>query len=200
MQVPKKQCKRRRSSPCGGSENSCVQKRPLRPNHVWSYDFVEDRTEGGRKLRMLVVIDEFKRHGIDASFRSVDWSIMLDKVGHFDFDAVILGWQVSATVPPDAYQIWHSSQAVEEGSNHVGFVNEEVDRILEEYRVEFDEGRRKVLYDRFQEIVYEEQPYTFLYAPSSVAVWDRRFEGVRWHPGIGTELNEWWVPAEQQKY
>lgn len=67
MQVPKKQCKRRRSSPCGGSQNSCVQKRPLRPNHVWSYDFVEDRIERGRKLRMLVVIDEFAWRAYDRS-------------------------------------------------------------------------------------------------------------------------------------
>jgi transposase InsO family protein len=32
-----------------------------RPNHVWSYDFIEDRTERGGRLRMLVVIDEFTR-------------------------------------------------------------------------------------------------------------------------------------------
>ena len=35
--------------------------RPERPNHVWSYDFVQDRTEDGRTFRMLCVIDEFTR-------------------------------------------------------------------------------------------------------------------------------------------
>jgi len=35
--------------------------RPEYPNHVWSYDFVEDRTHDGRKFRMLNVIDEFTR-------------------------------------------------------------------------------------------------------------------------------------------
>ena len=30
-------------------------------NHVWSYDFLADRTEDGRKLKVLVVIDEFTR-------------------------------------------------------------------------------------------------------------------------------------------
>jgi transposase InsO family protein len=77
MQVPKKQCKRRRSSACGGSANSCVQKRPLRPNHVWSYDFVEDRTERGRKLRMLVVIDEFTRESLAIE---VAWSFTAQRV------------------------------------------------------------------------------------------------------------------------
>lgn len=28
---------------------------------MWAYDFVEDRTEGGRKLRILTVADEFTR-------------------------------------------------------------------------------------------------------------------------------------------
>jgi len=63
MQVPKKQQKRRRMT-LGGSENSCVRKRALRPNHVWSYDFIEDRTEKNRKLRMLVVLDEFTRESL----------------------------------------------------------------------------------------------------------------------------------------
>ena len=31
------------------------------PGHVWAYDFVEDRTEGGRKLRVLTVVDEYTR-------------------------------------------------------------------------------------------------------------------------------------------
>ena len=35
--------------------------RPERANHVWAYDFVEDRTQDGRKLRMLNVVDEFTR-------------------------------------------------------------------------------------------------------------------------------------------
>lgn len=59
MQVPKKQRKRRRLP--GLSRNSCVRHRPMHRNHVWSYDFVVDRTEDGRQLKLLVVIDEFTR-------------------------------------------------------------------------------------------------------------------------------------------
>jgi putative transposase len=35
------------------------------PNQVWAYDFVEDRTEAGRKLRVLTVIDEFTRECVE---------------------------------------------------------------------------------------------------------------------------------------
>jgi len=76
MQVPRKQQKRRRVS-TGGSENSCVRKRPLWPNHIWSYDFVADRTEKGRKLRMLVVIDEFTRESLAIE---VAWSFTAHRV------------------------------------------------------------------------------------------------------------------------
>ena len=43
------------------NDGSCVRLRPERPNHVWSYDFVQDRAEDGRTFRMLCVIDEFTR-------------------------------------------------------------------------------------------------------------------------------------------
>jgi putative transposase len=43
------------------NDGSCVRLRPERANHVWAYDFVEDRTRDGRKFRMLCVVDEFTR-------------------------------------------------------------------------------------------------------------------------------------------
>jgi putative transposase len=40
-------------------DTTCIRLRPQQRNHVWSYDFVEDRTHDGRKYRMLNVLDEF---------------------------------------------------------------------------------------------------------------------------------------------
>ena len=58
LKVPSKQPKRGR---LWLNDTSCIRLRPEYPNHVWSYDFVEDRTHDGRKYRMLNVIDEFTR-------------------------------------------------------------------------------------------------------------------------------------------
>ena len=60
MQVSKRQHRRRRLPNCG-IENSCVRRRALHKDHVWSYDFVIDRTEDRRQIRLLVAIDEFTR-------------------------------------------------------------------------------------------------------------------------------------------
>ena len=43
------------------NDGSCIRLRPERPGHVWSYDFVEDMTQNGRKYRMLNIVDEFSR-------------------------------------------------------------------------------------------------------------------------------------------
>ena len=56
LKVPPKQPKRGR---LWLTDGSCIRLRPEYPNHVWSYDFVEDRTHDGRKVRLLNVIDEF---------------------------------------------------------------------------------------------------------------------------------------------
>ena len=58
LKVPTKQPKRGR---LWLNDGSCVRLRPTHRDHVWTYDFVEDRTHDGRKLRMLTVVDEYTR-------------------------------------------------------------------------------------------------------------------------------------------
>lgn len=58
LKVPTKQPKRGRLWLADGS---CVRLRPTHQGHVWSYDFVQDRTHDGKPFRMLVVIDEHTR-------------------------------------------------------------------------------------------------------------------------------------------
>ena len=73
LKVPAKQPKRGR---LWLTDGSCIRLRPLHQNHVWSYDFVEDRTHNGRKLRMLSVIDEFTHEclaiRVDRKLKAID--------------------------------------------------------------------------------------------------------------------------------
>jgi len=61
LKVPAKQPKRARLWLADGS---CVRRRAERPNHVWSYDFVQDRTHDGRPFRMLTIVDEWTRESL----------------------------------------------------------------------------------------------------------------------------------------
>lgn len=61
LKVPVKQPKRGR---LWLNDGSCVRLRAERGNHVWAYDFVEERSRDGRKIRMLCVVDEFSREAL----------------------------------------------------------------------------------------------------------------------------------------
>lgn len=61
LKVPKKQPKRARLWFANGA---CVRRRPMYSNHVWSYDFVMDRTRDGRPIKMLTIMDEFTRESL----------------------------------------------------------------------------------------------------------------------------------------
>lgn len=56
LQIPRRRPRKRRRGPKGE-----VVRKAQYKDHVWSYDFVEDSTEGGRKLRFLTVVDEYTR-------------------------------------------------------------------------------------------------------------------------------------------
>ena len=58
LKVPQKQPKRKR---LWFNNGSCLRLRPEHKDHVWSYDFVAERTSDGRSLRMLNIIDEYTR-------------------------------------------------------------------------------------------------------------------------------------------
>ena len=66
LQIRKKARKRRR---LGHSGNACHRRRARYKDHVWSYDFVSDRTEGGGRLRLLNVVDEFTRECLTIEVR-----------------------------------------------------------------------------------------------------------------------------------
>jgi len=73
LRVPHKQPKRGR---LWLNDGSCLRKRPEHRNHVWAYDFVQDRTKDGRSFKMLTVIDEYTREclaiRVERKLKSID--------------------------------------------------------------------------------------------------------------------------------
>ena len=147
-----------------------------------------------------IVQRRLREIGIDVRLRVIEWASFLKEfVTPGNFDAIIMGW----TIPPDpdAYAVWHSASARPGGLNFIGFENAEVDELLEKGRRTLDQDERKKYYDRFQEILAEEQPYTFLFVPDALPVVARRFRGIEPAPaGIGYNFIHWYVPEGEQKY
>ena len=154
-----------------------------------------------QRLKTAVIIQHrLKAMGIDVKIRVIEWASFLTQfIDKGNFEAVMLGWTIGQD--PDLFDIWYSSKTGPRELNFIGYKNPEVDRLLEEGRSTFDMEKRRRCYYRFQEILAEDQPYTFLYVPDALPVVSSRFRGVEPAPaGIMYNFIKWYAPKEEQKY
>ena len=160
-------------------------------------------TNAGNESRSktgAIIQQQLAAVGVRMEIRTLEWAAFINEfVKKRKFDALILGWQTGPE--PDQFDIWSSTKTGPDELNHVGFANAEVDRLLEDGRRTFDMEKRKKAYFRIQEILAEEQPYVFLYAPEALPVVHKRFRGIEPAPaGIGYNFIKWYVPRAEQKY
>ena len=166
----------------------------------FTFEIVVNQGNETRQKCAEIIQRQLKEVGISVKIRVLEWSAFVtDFINKRRFDAVILGWTIP--LDPDAYDVWHSSKTKPEELNFISYKNPEVDEMLEKGRSTFDPKERKKYYDRFQEILAEDQPYTFLYVPESLVIINKRFRGIEPAP-IGLEHNfiKWYVPKDEQKY
>lgn len=160
-------------------------------------------TNQGNLARMLaaqIIQQDLAKLGIKVNIRVLEWTTLIHQfIDKRRFQAVILGWTTGPD--PDLYDIFHSSKVKSPGLNFVGYENPEVDRLLEEGRYTLDREKRKKIYARLQEILADDQPYTFLYIPMSLEAIHKRFRGIKPSAiGLSYNLERWWVPKSEQKY
>jgi len=166
----------------------------------FEFEILTNQGNETRQKCAEIIQRQLKEIGITAKIRIVEWSAFVtDFINKRRFDAVILGWTIP--LDPDAYDVWHSSKTAPEELNFVSYNNSEADEMLDRGRSTFNQAERKKYYDRFQEILAEDQPYTFLYVPDELIIISRRFRGVEPAPiGIGHNIIKWYVPKDEQKY
>jgi len=164
------------------------------------FEIVTNQGNETRQKCAEIIQRQLKEIGIIVKIRVLEWSAFVtDFINKRRFDSVILGWTIP--LDPDAYDVWHSSKTKPEELNFISYNNPEADNMLEKGRSTFDQKERKKYYDRFQEILAEDQPYTFLYVPEALVIINKRFRGIEPAP-IGLEHNfiKWYVPQDEQKY
>ncbi len=153
-----------------------------------------------REQAAQIIQRRLREVGVVVKIRTVEWAAFIAEfINKGRFEAVLLGWTTGQD--PDVYDIWHSSKTRPGELNFIHYRNPEVDRLLEEGRHTFDRERRKAAYFRLQEILAEDQPYTFLFVPDALPAIARRFRGVKpAAAGIDYNFPEWYVPKAEQKY
>jgi peptide/nickel transport system substrate-binding protein len=128
-----------------------------------------------------IIKENCRKIGVNVKISSTNWALMLRKLNEKEFDACILGWAMSWK--DDPYQIWHSSQAdINESSNHVGYKNPQVDKLIEQLRVTMNADKQTEIYRKIHRLIYDDQPYTFLFIDKYTAGYDARLENVKNYP------------------
>jgi peptide/nickel transport system substrate-binding protein len=108
---------------------------------------------------------QLKTIGVHCRLKGLDMADFSSAFDDKNFDALYLAWALG-TPPETPRQLWYSAGAKQPGSSNVtGFANAEADEIIDHLDYEYDPKERIKLYHRFDRILHEEQPYTFLFTP-----------------------------------
>ncbi len=122
----------------------------------------------------VIVQNQLKKVGIKADIQLLEWTTMLEDMRNKKFDAFIGGLSTSFYVDPTP--IYHSSAV--NLFNHVGYGNPQVDRLIEKGRVEMDRQKVAKIWHNVQELIYADQPYTYLFWINRVVAVHKRFKNV----------------------
>jgi peptide/nickel transport system substrate-binding protein len=149
-------------------------------------------------LRIAICVllkDCLDRIGVRMNVKPVESTVLQDLTQKKKFQAYFGGWG-SGTDPDTSENIWKTGAM----RNFVNYSNPEVDQLFEEGRRELDRSKRAEKYARIQEILYEDQPYTWLFWRNSFYGFSKQLRGYvfsprgpfHYSPGFGSI----WIPNE----
>ena len=151
---------------------------------------------------VLMIKDDMARAGISMQPEPLEWGTLIQKLNTRDFDAITLGW--SASLESDLFQIFHSSQAADQGDNFINYANPELDEVIEQARNTLDRDRRIPLWQKAHAILHEDQPYTFMIRRKGLLFMDKRIMNVQ-ETDVGLNFIStwatpcpWYVPRQMQ--
>jgi peptide/nickel transport system substrate-binding protein len=147
---------------------------------------------------VLLLKDLYARAKVRMELDPQEWSVFKTRLENREFDAITLGW--SAGIETDLFQMFHSSMMSGGGDDFMSYKNPELDKTIVEARRTLDEASRMKLWQKCHQIIYEDQPYTFLLFPKALVFMDKRIANVKTvKSGINGD-SEWYVPKAQQRW
>lgn len=115
--------------------------------------------------------------GIVCNVKPTEFTVLTQMQRDHKFQAAFAGWGTGAD-PDTASNIW----ATNAGRNYGGYSNPRVDALFEQARHEFDEEKRMALYGEIHNLLWEDQPYTWLFFRNSFYGFNKRLRGYNFSP------------------
>lgn len=166
-----------------------------RDGKPFSFEIITNQNKEREKSAVLIQ-RRLKAVGIDVQIRAIEWASFISRfIKTGDFDAVILGWSLG--LDPDQFSIWHSSQQLPGQFNFIGYNNPEIDKLLEQGRVELDPEKRMAIYHDFARILLNDTPIIYLSAGYGLTAIHKRVKGIQLPippAGVGYDSQKWYIP------
>jgi peptide/nickel transport system substrate-binding protein len=140
----------------------------------------------------LLVEENLSRVGIRAAPRFVEWGTLLALENSGEYDAIVSRWIEPTLI--DLEELWHTPPDGIPTLNSGGYSNPEVDRLLAEAARASTFSEQKPLFDRIQELIVADQPYTFLAETSRLVGVNDRVRGAEFNDASPYfNLEDWYV-------
>ena len=167
----------------------------------FKFELLTNNGNAQRRKTAAIIQQRLRAIGIEISIREMEWAAFInDFIDEKKFEAIVLGWGIG--LDPDQYDIWHSSKTRVKELNFISYANPEVDELLEQGRRRCGDAERKQIYDRLQEVMWEDQPIVFLYVAYALVTVNKRFHGIVEEPGGISDRwwDRWYVPKPLQRH
>lgn len=105
--------------------------------------------------------EDLKKAGIEMELKYLEWNSFLKLMDEGNFDAAALGWSTGFEWDPK--QVWHSANAVPGGSNFIAYKNPDVDRLIDQARMEPNKTKRMAMLHNVYEKIAADAPYAWLF-------------------------------------
>jgi peptide/nickel transport system substrate-binding protein len=115
--------------------------------------------------------------GVLCNVRPLEATVLQERMLKHEFQAAFGGWGTGAD-PDTSDNIW----ATGEGRNFVSYSNPKVDELYKQGRLVFDRKKRGEIYGQIGTLIFEDQPYTFLYYRSSFYAFNKKLRGYNFSP------------------
>jgi peptide/nickel transport system substrate-binding protein len=140
-----------------------------------------------RELTALIIKNNLKLVGIDITIQPLEPSVFFEKLFRRELTAWIAGWSVP--IPPELKLYWYSDLKAAP-FNVMGFRNYDTDLLLDMLEYERNNEQRNMLMKEVQQIIYRENPVTFLFWIDNIVAYNKRIKNISITP-LGAVHNIW---------
>ena len=157
----------------------------------------------------VMIKQDLEDLGMKVNFKPVEFNSLVNKLSNTnDWDMAIMGLTGSPLEPHDGKNVWMSKGPLHLFNQRPQNYNiddrfdweKELDNIFERGALELSYKKRKPLYDRYQEIIYEEKPIIYLYSPIRITAIRNKLKNI--YPtslgGLIYNLDEIYIKEENK--